>query len=307
MRTRILDLDGGLSEQASLWRHWPLAVAVRDWGPRLRLACRFGRFRIFEQALAERLGGPIDHDPALTFYGSGDFHHVTLALLRRLRGPFNLLVLDNHPDWMRRIPFLHCGTWLAHALELPNLRRVFHLGGEVDFDNAFRWLAPWDALRGGRVVVFPALRRFRRGAWEAVPNQPLRPEPGTPLDAGRMEELLGPFRAELRRWPLYVSLDKDVMEARDAVVNWDSGRLRLGEVETVLDVFFDRAGGRLAGMDVLGDWSPVRVRGWFRWLFHMTEHPALDVDPDHARRRNQWVNGRLLAALAGRELPLAAA
>ena len=301
MEMRLLDLDGGLSDQASLWRHRPLAVAARDWGPRIRMACRFGRFRAFERALAERVGCAIDPSPALTFYGSGDFHHVTLALLRRLRGPFNLLVLDKHPDWMRRIPFLHCGTWLAHALELPNLRRVFHLGGELDFDNAFRWLAPWNALRCGRLIVFPAVRRFQRGAWQAVPHQPLRPAPQTPLDAERMSELLEPFEAELKRWPLYVSLDKDVMTLDDAVVNWDSGLLRLSEVETVLAAFFDRARDRLAGMDVLGDWSPVQVRGWFRWLFHLTEHPTLDVDPPGARRCNQRTNARLLAALAARE------
>jgi arginase family enzyme len=298
MRIRILDLDGGLSDQAILWRQRPLAVAARDWGPRIRLACRFGRFRAFETALAERLGSAVDTEPAVTFYGSGDFHHVSLALLRRLRGPFNLLVLDKHPDWMRHIPFLHCGTWLAHALELPNLRRVFHLGGDLDFDNGFRWLAPWPALRSGRVVVFPSHRRYRGGAWERVSHEPLRAAPETMIDAGRMEELLEPFWEELIRWPLYVSLDKDVMDAGDAVVNWDSGRLRYREVETILSTILDRSGVRLAGLDVVGDWSPVRVQGWFRRLFHWTEHPALNVDPAQARRCNQRTNGRLLAALA---------
>jgi hypothetical protein len=81
------------------------------------------------------------------------------------------------------------------------------------------------------------------------------------------------------------------------VVNWDSGRLRFQEVESILSTFLDRPGVPLAGMDVVGDWSPVRVRGWFRWLFHLTEHPPLDVDPLRARQCNQRTNRRLLAAL----------
>ena len=165
MDVRILNLDGALTAQETLVRGLQVVDGARAWGPRIRLGCGFGHFRRFEHALSEQLGGDTDAEPHLTFYGSGDFHHVSLALLRRLREPFNLLVLDNHPDWMRGVPFLHCGTWLRHASRLPLVRRVFHVGGDVDFDNAYRWLAPWRQLCDGRITVFPAFRRFRRGAW----------------------------------------------------------------------------------------------------------------------------------------------
>ena len=127
------------------------------WGPRIRLACTFATFELFRRWLDDALGTAA---PGITFYGSGDFHHVSLALLERLAMPFNLLVLDKHPDWMRGIPFLHCGTWLRHALQLPTLNRVIHCGGDLDFDNAYRWLAPWHEIKAGRVVVFPARRQF---------------------------------------------------------------------------------------------------------------------------------------------------
>jgi hypothetical protein len=233
---------------------------------------------------------PFDLTPQLTFYGSGDFHHVTLALLRRQTRPFNLLILDNHPDWMRGLPFLHCGTWLWHAARLPLVRHVYHAGGEVDFDNAFRWLAPWALLRGGKIRVFPALRRFRRGPWARVDHQPLRASASSLLTLERVRELLEPFRAELAGWPLYVSVDKDVMRQTDAVVNWDSGRLDLEEACAVLQAFYEAAEGDVAGVDVLGDWSPVRLQGWFRQALHLTEHPRLRVDPDDAARRNQHAN-----------------
>jgi hypothetical protein len=294
MDVRILDLDGSVAAQFALRQCCQNVVAAPEWGPCLRLACRHGRFRRFEDELTRLTGSAADDAPHLTFYGSGDFHHVSLALVRRQRRPFNLLVLDNHPDWMRGVPFLHCGTWLRHAAALPHARTVFHLGGEVDFDNAYRWLAPWGSLRTGRVVAFPAVRRFRGRRWAGVPHEPLRPAPGERLTTERLERLLAPHRAELARWPLYVSLDKDVMGTADAVVNWDSGHLDLSEVRAALDVFCDAAGGRLAGADVTGDWSAVRVDGWFRRLFHLTMHPPLDVVPPFARQCNERTNLALL-------------
>src|SRR5713101_5686196 len=105
MHIRILDMDGSLTDQKELLAGYEPAIhPLRNWGPHIRLACSFGRYRRFGCALADVLGSADDRSPTLTFYGSGDFHHVSLALVRRLATPFNLLVLDNHPDWMRFVP-----------------------------------------------------------------------------------------------------------------------------------------------------------------------------------------------------------
>jgi arginase family enzyme len=274
----------------------PHIAAAQDWGTCIRLACSLARFWEFQRRI-QALFGPHDDAPALTLYGSGDFHHVTLALLRRLTTPFNLLVLDKHPDWMRGVPVMHCGTWLAHALRLPTLRRVFHVGGDLDFDNAYRWLAPWSDLRSGRIVVVPAVRRFTRGCWATVAHEPLRPQLEIPTTPERLDELLAAYRDELARVPLYITIDKDVLMSADAVVNWDSGHLTCREAQYVIAAFVDAAQGRLAGADLVGDWSPVRVRGWFRRLLHWTEHISQSVDADHAARRNEETNLTLIAAM----------
>jgi arginase family enzyme len=301
---RILDLDGSLRQQPLLVERCGRALYdFHRWGPRLRMACGFGKFERFERALRTALGPPAEQGPALTFVGSGDFHHVTLALLRRLERPFNLLVLDKHPDWMRGVPILHCGTWLHHAARLPQLKRIFHVGGDVDFDNGFRWLAPWRWLRQGKIHVIPAVRRFRRGRWNQLVLPALRSDPAAPVGSARVEALMLPHLEDLNRYPLYISLDKDVLVARHALVNWDSGFLGLGEVEIVLRAFIKAAGGDLAGMDVVGDWSAVKVRGLGRRLLSWTEHPRLEVPPGEAARCNQRTNLELLARL-GQELGL---
>jgi hypothetical protein len=294
MRVRILDLDGSVAQQSRfLVASSAEVIPLQDWGPRLRLACSFGRFRHFEESLSRCL----DNDgPLLTFCGSGDFHHVSLALVRRIATPFNLLVLDKHPDWMCGIPFLHCGTWLRHALHCPLIRHVYHVGGDLDFDNAWRWLAPRDELRRGKITVFPARRRFLRGPWRRLRNVPLQ-EREDPVTQERVAELLRPFAPALAQWPLYVSFDKDVMTEADAVVNWDSGKLRLADVTAVLAGFLAAARGNLIGWDVVGDWSPVRLGGLFRRVLHWTEHPPLTVDPAEAIGTNERTNLALFQSL----------
>jgi hypothetical protein len=300
MHVRILDLDGGVTAQRELiQRTGAEVIPFQGWGPRIRMGCSFGTYGRFETALSSATG------PALTFYGSGDFHHVTLGLLRRLTTPFNLLVLDKHPDWMRGIPIMHCGTWLLHALTLPNIRRVFHLGGDLDFDNGFRVLAPWNRLRSGMITVIPAIRPFTRGRWKHVPNRPLRHAVDQPVNPTRLNDLLDSARLDLARYPLYISLDKDVLSLSDAIVNWDSGHLRLSEVRCVLDWFISACGGRLVAMDILGDWSPVRMAGILRHVLHWTEHPALRVDPAEAAERNAITNLALIDTLRA-ALPAAA-
>jgi arginase family enzyme len=236
-------------------------------------------------------------EPAITLYGSGDFHHVSLALLRRLSGPVNLLVIDNHPDWMRGIPFLHCGTWVHHAALLRQVRSIFHVGGNVDFDNRFRHLAPWAFLKSGKINVLPAIRFFEAASWRAIAHEPLRLRPAMEVSTRRLQDLLAPFRKQLQTCPLYISLDKDVLGAGEAAVNWDSGHLHLTEIDRIVRSFVAMADGKLAGLDVVGDWSPVRVQGIFRHYLHWTEHPHLEMTAQLARERNERTNLILLDML----------
>jgi hypothetical protein len=289
----VLDLDGSLTRQSDLFAE-PAAqwTSARLWGPQVRLACSFARFERFQHWLRELPWPPA---PCVTCYGSGDFHHVTLALLGRIAQPFNLLVLDKHPDWMRGIPFLHCGTWLRHALRLPQINRVFHCGGDLDFDNAYRWLAPWRDIQSRRIVVMPARRRFLRGQWAGIDVQPLLKDGALLGDI--LNNVLAPFREELGRLPLYISIDKDVLSAEDAAVNWDSGLLRLADARTILEAFLEAARGQLLGADLLGDWSPIELGHWLNRVCDRLDHPSPAHDLDEAARRNQRANKVLLETL----------
>ncbi len=293
MRVRVIDLDGSVTSQERLIRAFrPEVIDMRRTGPSLRLACRWSRFFRFEQRL-DRL---IDHDagPAIHLLGSGDFHHLTLALLRRINQPFNLLVLDNHSDWVGGSPMLHCGSWLNHAAKLHNVRRIFHVGGDRGFDNRTRWLAPTDALRSGKIVTLPAVRTFNTGFWKHTPHQPLRARPEAIIDSERLEDVISPYLDDLDRWPLYVSLDKNVLWLPESITNWDAGHLDMQEVREVLQFFLKASSDELAGMDIVGDWSEVQTRGIIQHLIHSMSHPKRAVDADQASLCNEHTNITLL-------------
>lgn len=301
MDVRILDLDGALEAQHDfVARHAPTVIPMREWGPRIRICASHPRYRRFARECAERCAAAgVARRPSITFCGSGDFHHVTVALLEQLREPFNVLHVDKHPDWVGYAPLVHCGTWVNHALRNPNLRRYVHVGADLDLDNGFRHVAPWWALRSGKITVLPATKRLSIGHWAQVPNQPLRVDATRPLEAGRLDELCDELRADLASVPLYVTIDKDVMRAEDAVVNWDSGRLTLDEVLTAVRWFVAAAKGRLAGVDVVGDWSVERTEGALRRILVEAEHPALTIDAQEAARVNARTNLALVEAVAG--------
>ena len=291
MRVRVIDLDGSITAQERLLRVvQPEVYDLRSWGPRLRLACRWAGFHRFERRLDRLLGADDGREPIVHFLGSGDFHHVALALLRRLHRPFNLLVLDSHPDWMRGLPLLHCGAWLHHAAMLPNVRRIFHVGGDVDLNNAFRWLAPQALVQSGKIVTLPATRGD-------LTQKPVRPNPNVLVDRDRLEDLLWPYVEELDRFPLYISLDKAAMWMPESVVNWDSGVLELNEIHEIMQFFLKASGNDLLGMDIVGDWSRVQAQGWLRNLLHRAQHPQRRIDAEQARLSNERTNLMLLRFL----------
>ncbi|MCF7751055.1 hypothetical protein KQ945_09890 [Bacillus subtilis subsp. subtilis] len=285
----ILDLDGSVLPLPQA-----RAIALPHWHDPLRFACRHATLARFgKEVLAA-----VPATPGTVLLGSGDFHHLSLVLLRRLsaRPPFQLVVLDNHPDNMR-FPFgMHCGSWVNAAAALPQVSHVHVLGiTSPDIGRRHAWENHWSPLWRGRLTYWcmdvevgwahalgmgAAFRRF--------------PHPQALLAAFAAEQAATPR-------PTYLSIDKDVLAEDVARSNWDQGRFQLADVQAVIDAL--RTGG-LVGSDITGDVSLARYRSRFkRWLSALDGQPQIDPATLPAwQRRHQQVNAQLLAALA--DLPV---
>ena len=125
-------------------------------------------------------------------------------------------------DAARAVPA--CGLALSRGAA-PQVDGVFHIGGDIDFDNFYRVLAPWKMLRRGKVVVMPATRRYRVGRSAGNTQRAARDHPPRAAAAAGVARSAGSLSRRTRPHAALHLVEKDVMVPADAIVNWDSGTL----------------------------------------------------------------------------------
>lgn len=225
-----------------------------------------------EKRLSE-LAPPAGAGPLVTFLGSGDYHHLTTALLAQgCREPVTVIHFDNHPDWVQFPATHNCGGWVNRALDLPEVVRIITLGVCSD-DLVLPQLKGGNlqALASGRLEIHP---------WRAAPS---RVWGNIGSGAGHRRE--GPhliwncladldweaFNAALvSRVPteaVWVTIDKDVLGPLDAATNWDQGQMPLPALIASLRQL--AAGRRIVAIDICGEYSrpafgdPIkRIAAW---------------------------------------------
>lgn len=279
----ILDLDGSVRDIGPAER-----VPLQDWEERLRFSCSRGDLRRFGTVIAPALTGP--HGTVLV--GSGDFHHLSLPLVEReaRQRQLRVVVLDNHPDNMRFLFGIHCGSWVGHAAALPGVVDVHVLGiSSADAGSAHAWENQLGVLRNGRVhywcVNVDTSWAQKRGVT-------------TLHNFESPEQLLAEFIPTMANdlTPVYFSIDKDVFAPEVVQTNWDQGRFLLDDALAVISALKPR----IVASDITGEVSIHRYRSLFkRVLSRLDQQP--DPPPsqiDAWQREQAEVNRALIAALA---------
>ncbi|HEV2539223.1 MAG TPA: arginase family protein [Frateuria sp.] len=279
----VLDIDHSVGPLADR-----LVVPLEHWQEALRFGCTLSTLARFRRVLDDTL--PATHGTVLL--GSGDFHHLSWPLIERTRArtPFQVVVLDNHPDNMRYAFGVHCGSWVRRVAMLPQVSHVHVVGiTSGDIGRAHAWenyLAP--------------LRKGKLSYWCMDVDVGWARRLGLAQAFHRFDDpqaLVAEFRAAQRQRPLptYLSIDKDVFAPEVARTNWDQGRLRLEHGLALIDGLR----GGLVGSDITGEISHYRYRSWLkRRLSAIDEQPAVDPDELAAWQAQQHaLNQRLLAAI----------
>ena len=281
----VLDLDGSVLPLGG-----ERVLALQEWQETLRFACSRQTLRRFSQLLHQAL--PSRHGTLLI--GSGDFHHLSYPLLRHLprQAPYQLVVLDNHPDNMR-YPFgIHCGSWISWAAALPQVSHVHVLGiTSGDIGKAHAWENRLGPLRRGKLTYWCTDVQVEWARWLGLGERFRRFDSPDALVAAFVRE------QQVQPQPTYLSIDKDVFSEDVARTNWDQGRFALEHGLTVIDGL--RAGG-LVGSDITGEVSQYRYQSRIKRMLS-----AMDGQPEIPREQlfdwqvqQREVNRQLLAALA---------
>ncbi len=286
MHAHILELDDSVGALPGAER-----IDLREWHDALRFACSNRQLHAFANVLQRVL--PVTAGPV--FFGSGDFHHLSVPLIAaaaaRQQAPVRVVVLDNHPDNMR-FPFgVHCGSWVSRVAALPTVARV-DVAGITSHDIA--------AAHAWENRLLPLYRR-KLHYWSIGVEVRWATRAGLDQvfhdfdDADAMSKALAEDLAADTR-PAYLSIDKDVLHPDVARSNWDQGCLRVAHVQTIIAALRPR----LIGSDINGEVSLARYPQWWkRTLSTIDRQPV----PDPARlatwqSQQHAVNLTLLQALA---------
>ena len=304
-KVRILDFDATVAgQQALVARYRPSVVDLRDLGPRVRLWSSPANACKVSAAFDPRLRN------AVTFLGSGDFHHVSSLLIDQFDESITVIVIDHHPDWDILPPRLACGSWVTRVLRRPNVKKVVLLGiGSDDIAALAIQTGNLAALAHGRVEIYPCRRAPTVTLFRKVPrdNVSVRVRPGLchdtiewrQLQSMDLTQFISDLAGRLETKKVYVSVDKDCLRATCSLTNWEPGYLELPEVLLLLKLIREKM--VIVGCDITGDYSPPVMDGKIKAFIASHDHPA-----DFSARRqdfsdvqavNEALNMRLLEAL----------
>ncbi len=307
MRLRLLDTDGSLPLQpgfaAALAEGRAQRVDLRAEEEALRLWASRRRL----DRLGLRLAGlppPPGEGPPVTFYGSGDYHHLAALLIEAVAEPVTVVHFDNHPDWVRWPRTWNCGGWVSRVLDLPQVRRVVTLGpcGD-DLVRPQLKMGNLAALADGRLELYP-WSAPPSWVWGGIGDGPGHRREGSHLVWRCLAEenwpaFLDELAGRLPTEAIWISIDKDVLRPEDAVTNWDQGRMPLAALLAAVRRL--PMGKRVVGIDVCGEYSPPRFTDPLKRIEAWRDHPHGVQDPIMALERNDVTNRALVAALA--EIP----
>ena len=159
------------------------------------------------------------------FDDSGNYHYLTKLWTDKLVCPFSLILIDHHTD-IRREEFdgiLTCGNWVRVMLETnPNLKKVIIIG-------------PTESQRSSIDTAYRSKVRF-------ISEESLLTEDGWK----------GFYNVHLKD-PVYISIDKDVLDEGSAITDWDQGVVTLSDLLRLLDIIFKNE--KVIGMDICGEYS----------------------------------------------------
>ncbi|MBX5436244.1 MAG: arginase family protein [Alicyclobacillaceae bacterium] len=183
----------------------------------------------------------------VSLVGSGLYHHVTYFLLEDVRVPFTLVLFDQHTDLAGQSgtadSVMTCGSWVSWAVQrLQPLRRVVIVGARPS--NCPAEEDQGKDIRGKQIHIISEQAVTEAASPKAVAHW---------LDAAA------------GGWPVYVSVDKDVLRPDDAATDWGSGSIRLRSL--LYWLVWLRRTRRIVGVDICGEWpaSPMSLMSGWAW------------------------------------------
>ena len=301
---RILNFDDSITKQKNLLSQYENQVLdLKDLGMQTRCWVNFNSRSLIQKR--------IQNSPknAITFLGSGDFHHVTELLLTQFDEPLSVITFDFHPDWDTLPPRFGCGSWVNEVLKRKNILQFILLGvSSADISTFNIQSGNLASFKNDRLQLYPYSHQTSLTFLKKIPkNASVKIEKGLFFKRIYWNELKNKnlevfFQNLLKRMPakkVYVSIDKDCLRNDYALTNWEEGKFSLEELLCLLKLI--RQNLDIVGLDITGDYSPISVKGIFKKIASYLDHPkGIEVNTfpeSFITGRNEDTNLKILEIL----------
>lgn len=157
------------------------------------------------------------------FLDNGNYHYVTKFFVEKIKQPFSLVLFDHHSDMQQ--PMIHdltsCGSWAGELLQKNQfLKQLILIGPSRQ-----------------------SLKKIPKERMEKLVCISMQE-----IEAEDMEEEIQKIRQDL---PVYISIDKDVLDRYSARTNWSQGTMSVATLERMLkEVFLCQ---QVIGVDICGE------------------------------------------------------
>jgi arginase family enzyme len=298
LKLNIVHLDESLKHQKDFIflskKYFANSIDATSFGSDLRLWAKNDLLNKFYEFLKKNWKQE-SNEPILTFFGSGDFHHVTNILLRIILAKHQELItvihFDNHPDWVKFSNGIHCGSWVTKSLSEGKIDRVITIGANSK-DLSFPEFkgANLKALREGKIILYPYNhkpsfvfgnytggenyeQKGRKIYWKNIINV-------TPAD------LLFTMNKQIKTSKIYISIDKDVLTFNDAVTNWDQGQVKFEYIIETIKLLKKKY--NIIGADITGDYSIPKYTGSL--YTQIMKRAEIMIDQSNVDKNNSLTN-----------------
>ncbi|WP_029231562.1 arginase family protein [Butyrivibrio sp. VCB2006] len=162
------------------------------------------------------------------FIDNGNYHYMSAIMLEQIIEPISLVVFDHHPDMQPPMfgDILSCGGWVLYALEHnPNIKDIHIIGADEKLISEL----PEDVRsRALFYSVSDVIRKADSDSEEAcVVNLPST------------------------QYPVYLSIDKDVLSAEEITTNWDQGEMTRNQLFCLIKELLTCR--EVIGVDICGE------------------------------------------------------
>jgi hypothetical protein len=303
-KIRILDFDGSVTKQKQLLERYESDILdLKELGLSARYWVNSRDRKVIEKRITNSA------KDAITFLGSGDFHHISEILINSFSQPMSLILFDLHPEWDTYSLFLGCGSWLSPVLKRENILKVILIGVSSEDISTFNINSGnLKSLKEDRVEIYPYAHRPSKVFLKRVPeNISVRTERRPFFSTIYWHELVGEnlgqfFKGLIGRLPsknVYVSIDKDCLNYDSALTNWEEGGFSLEQLLLMLKLIKENL--RIIGLDITGDYSNIEVSGPLKRVLSYLDHPRnikpLKMQEEFVTSVNERTNLKIIELL----------